>query len=208
MKKDRKDLKGKLVVSKPQRIYHLLLLVFPLGLFVFIILAVYHVVRDKEGSILFFTCVAIMFVMGMIGLIGYVWKFLDDPILGRYSFDKNGITFYTPLRTITFIYEECAEIGFTRWIGGGAITNQYIYYIYFSKRTLTAEQRAYLFWRRSKTKRGKRRMPLYQSEYVLFQYRPDIFSSFVECVPEKYKQGLLFTEKKLKLKAYERFLHR
>lgn len=169
-----------------------------------IIIAVIHVVHQKEEGALFFICYTILFAWSVLVLIIGVWKYLDDPILGKFSFDVNGITFYTPLRTITFLYDECAEIGFTRWIGGTVIKQNYIYYIYLSKRTLTEEQRLNLFLGRSKKKRGNRHMPLYQSEYILFQYRSDIFSSFVECVPERYKQGLIFTEKHLNLKAFKR----
>ena len=151
----------------------------------------------------------LLFAMAVIGFFGYAWKFFDDPILGKFSFDKTGVTFYTPLRIITFPYDECAEIGFTRWIAGGAIANRrYLYYIFFSKKTLTEEQRAYLFEGRSKNKRGKHNKPLYQSEYVLFQYRPDVFADFIECVPERFRNKLIQEKENLDLKPYEKFLNR
>ena len=153
-------------------------------------------------------CLILIILTDVFSMIALIWIVIDDPILGRFSFDEKGITFYTPRQTVTFLYDECAEIGFTRWYGGSGIKQyRFIYYIYFSKRTLTEEQRAYLF-ERSKKKRGKRNRLLYQSEYVLFQYRPDIFSLFIKCVPERFKQGLIFTEKNLNLNWYEKFLHR
>ena len=198
----------KYVASKRQRLLHFLILFYPLGVLAFVIIAIINVVKDKQGDIVFWLCIVFFIFLSVPGFIGYLWKFFDDPILGRFSFDKDGVTFYTPLRSITFLYEECAEIGITRWIGGGQIKTQYIYYVFLSKKVLTDEQRAYLFLGRSKKKRGKRHMPLYQSEYVLFQYRPDIFASFIECVPEQFKNGLLWKEKNLNLRPYERILHR
>ncbi len=199
----------KYVASKRQRLLHLLVLILtPLALYVFGIKTVIHVVNEKQDDIVFWVCILLFILDGIFCFLALLWKFLDDPILGRFSFDKDGVTFYTPLRSITFLYEECAEIGITRWIGGGQIKAQYIYYVFLSKKVLTDEQRAYLFLGRSKKKRGKRHMPLYQSEYVLFQYRPDIFASFIECVPEQFKNGLLWKEKNLNLRPYERILHR
>lgn len=149
-----------------------------------------------------------LLAMSITGGAGYAWKYFDDPILGKFSFDKTGVTFYVPLRRIIFPYDECAEIGFTRWIAGGAIANhRYLYYIYFSKKKLTEEQRAYLFEGRSKKKHGKHNKPLYQSEYVLFQYRPNVFADFIECVPERFRSKLIQEEKDLDLKPYEKFLN-
>ena len=199
----------KYIASKPQTVYHLFLLCLPLGLQILLVCCVIHVVQDNQDDVLFYCNMGLLFSLSIFGFLGYLWRFIDDPILGRFSFDTEGITFYTLRRKITFQYDECVEIGFTRWIAGGVVTNhRYIYYIYFSKKTLTDEQRTFLFWERSKKKRGKRQMPLYQSEYVLFQYRPDVFSEFIKHIPEHYKKELVLAEKQLDLKAYEKFLHR
>ena len=115
-------------------------------------------------------------------LVASVRPFFDDPLLGKFSFDQTSVTFYTPLRTITFHYDECVEIGFTRWG---------INYIYFSKKYLTLKQRSRLFAGRSKKKRGRLNMPLYQSEYIMFQYRPKVFDEFIHCVPAQFREKLL-----------------
>ncbi len=199
----------KYIASKPQRVFHLYPVILGVALLIYTIVGTIHVVRNNEGDFIIFTCMAISFGMSIVAGGGYAWKYLDDPILGKFSFDKDGITFYTPLRTIIFLYDECEEIGFTRWIAGGTITNHnYIYYIYFSKKVLTEEQRAYLFEGRSKKKRGKHNKPLYQSEYVLFQYRPDFFPDFIECVPERFRGRLVREEENIDFKSYEKFLNR
>ena len=182
--------------SNLQRVNMVILLLYPLSTIIVISLGSYHLVYEKQGNLFLFLCLSVFFVAAVYAFIALIIIIIDDPILGRFSFDEKGITFYTPRRTITFLYDECAEIGFTRWRG---LFCRYNYYIYFSKRTLTEEQRAYLF-ERSKKKRGKRNRHLYQSEYVLFQYRPDIFSSFIESVPERFKRRLIITEKNLNLK--------
>ena len=170
------------------------------------------VTQDPNSDILYYPALVSSFLIFVSGIVTFpllIWKFLDDPILGRYSFDTQGVTFYTPLRETSFRYDECAEIGFTQWVGGSTLHNQkYIYYIYFSKKMLTDEQRHFLFLGRSKTKRGKRNMPLYQSEYALFQYQPDVFSEFIQYVPEQFREKLILAEKRLDLKPYEKFLHR
>ena len=146
-------------------------------------------------------------IVGSGVLIQYIWKFFDEPILGRVSFDRQAVTFYTKTHTIVFPYNECVEIGFTKWFGDTA-PGRYVYYIYFSKIALNEDQRSHLFEGRSKTKRGKRNMPLYQSEYVLFQYRAEVFADFIECVPERFRTNLIETAESLHLNWYERILHK
>jgi hypothetical protein len=166
--------------------------------------AFYHHVAENEEVFLVYFLVAIYLALGSFVGGAYAWKFFEEPILGKFSFNKKGITFYTPIRTITFLYDECAEIGFAQWIGGGGR----IFYIYFSKCPITYKQRAVLFYRRSKKKRGKLNLPLYQSEFVLFQYRPDVFEELIECVPERFRDRLIREEAHLNLKPWEKVLHR
>ena len=158
---------------------------------------------NKDG-LLVFILLHFYVALWIIGGVGYAWKFFEEPILGKFSFDKKSITFYTPIRTITFLYDECAEIGFAGWKGPGGR----IFYIYFSKCRITDEQRAVLFFRRSKKKRGKLNLPLYQSEFVLFQYRPDVFAELIECVPERFRDRLIREEARLNLTPWEKILHR
>lgn len=132
-------------------------------------------------------------------LIGY--KLLDDPVLGKVSFDNMGVNFHTPLRTIRYLYGECAEIGFTKWPGPGGTA----YYIYLSKVKITDEQRDYLFRGRSKRKRGKRNMPLYHSEYLLFQYTNDVFDAFIDTVPSKFRDELIRKKIEMGISVYDRY---
>ena len=141
-------------------------------------------------------------------LINALWVFFDDPLLGKFSFDTNGITFYLPFKTLTFPYAFCQEIAFTRWVGASAVYNpQYNYYIYLSKKELSESQREYLLWKRSKKKKKNRDMPLYQREFVVFQYTPKIFADFIKCVPEPFRSKLIEEESKLNLTPREKRLN-
>ena len=50
-------------------------------------------------------------------------------------------------------------------------------------------------------------MPLYQSEYVLFQYSPEVFAEFIKCVPEPFRSKLIEEESHLNLTPREKRLN-
>ncbi len=196
------------ISSKRQRVLHLCTLLFPLAGMAFCARCVIREIRSSELSLPYLCLFVICLFFSGIGFFGYAWKFFDDPILGKFSFDLHGVKFFTPIRTIEYSYADCAEIGFTRWFGANTLSNQqYMYYIYLSKIPLTEEQRSYLFEGRSKTRRGKRNMPLYQSEYVLFQYSPEVFAEFIKCVPEPFRSKLIEEESHLNLTPREKRLN-
>lgn len=138
--------------------------------------------------------------------VAYAWRFIDDPILREFSFDSYSVVFYKPFHRLVFNYAECVEIGFTRWVGSDAAYNQqYLYYIYLSKVALNDSQRNRLFFDRSKL--GWDNTPRYQSEFVLFQYTPEIFAEFIECVPEPFRSNLIEEESCMSLTPREQRLN-
>ena len=195
------------ISSKRQRLLHLI------GLFVHILslsLTSFYIIRavQNDERILIVSWVMCSFI-ACFGIIAIIRIFLDDPVLGRYSFDSYAVTFYTPLNTFIFPYTECKEIGFTRWVGASAASNQqYMYYIFLSKKELTEEQRRLLFEVRSKRKCMRMKRPVYQSDYLLFQYSPSVFLEFIKCVPEPFRGKLIEEEKQLNLTPREKRLNR
>ena len=190
---------SKHIASKDQRILHLEVILFCLiagiGL---IILYVKNLVQNKtifDVWTVFFLSIAPL--CALIGAVGYIYRFIDDPILGKFSFDNKIITFYLPNHKIVFLYEECKEMGITLWPGprGSLI------YVYLSKVELTDRQKNRLFGYRNK--KGKKDMPIYQSDYLLFQYTPEIFCEFIDCVPSPFREALLKEERELGLKEIE-----
>ncbi len=139
--------------------------------------------------------------LGIYAIISLLYWYLTDPILGEIIFDNIGITFFAPLKTFKFKYNECADIGFTSKYGIGRRKKEF--YVYLSKVEILPEQRRFLAARRSKKKKGKRNMPLYQSEFLMFQYTSEIFSEFIECVPSPFREELLKKERELGLKCIE-----
>ena len=131
-----------------------------------------------------FACIAFgFFILDAIALVlWHIWKLLDDPLLGEVSFDMNGATFYTKLHTYSYSYAECLDIGFISAPGGQ--------FVYLSRAHINGEQKAHLFHRIT-WRRGKRNMPLYRSEYVLFQFEADIFAEFITYVPEPFHTKLI-----------------
>ena len=120
-----------------------------------------------------------------------VWKLLSDPLLGEVSINIQGLTFYTRNTTYSFPFSECKSMGFISRPGTIYSKEQYVRFIYLSKVLITSEQKAHLFEGRSTWRRGKRNMPLYRSEYVLFQFDADIFAEFISYVPEPFHAKLI-----------------
>ena len=148
-------------------------------LFIFIKFVLFDGQRfDHIGMI----CLVIITFNCVICLTWSIWKLLDDPLLGEVSFDMNGATFYTKLHTYSYSYAECLDMGFISAPGGQ--------FVYLSRVHVNGEQKAHLFHRIT-WRRGKRNMPLYRSEYVLFQFEADIFTEFITYVPEPFHTKLI-----------------
>ena len=180
----------KYVSSRKQRSFHMLITAFTL-LSGTAILSFYFKCLIYDKLYIDFWTTFVTFVgigSAFVAAGGYFYRFLDDPILGKLSFDNKAIIFYTPLHTIAFDYKDCLEMGITRWNGPKGS----IYYVFVSKVTLTDRQKILLFANRNK--KGKKGMPKYCSEYVLFEYTEEVFREFVEFVPHHFKESLLYWE--------------
>ncbi len=127
-------------------------------------------------------CLIIIASNCMICIIWSVWKLLDDPLLGEVSFDVNGATFYTKLHIYRYPYAECLDMGFISAPGGQ--------FVYLSRVSINSEQKGYLFHRVT-WRRGKRNMPLYRSEFVIFQFEAGLFAEFISYVPEPFHTKLI-----------------
>ncbi len=169
------------------------------GFFIIYIYARYLFV-EKIGifdDIYSLTTVLLGFGSAIGGGAGCLYMLLDDPLFGRASFDLNGIYFYTPLKTIRLDFDDCMEIAFTSGNGFG-IARRYLY-VYMSKVVILSEQKCRLFDKRSKKKSKKGIMPIYQSDYFLLLYEPEIFSELIDCLPSHFKEKLLEEARELGL---------
>ncbi len=180
------------IVSISQRRYHVGLVLFDLACSSLVGLCIYQVFKQKLGDE-YLLLMMIPFAVTILTLFGLIQTFIVDPILGTISFDPYAVTLYAPLSTITFPYNECVEMGFTKWFGAGGVIN----YIYLSKKQLTDEQKSHLFPERSRRNKTIQNMPAYKKEYILFQYTPEVFEEFVKFVPKLFLEKLLFEETQL-----------
>ncbi len=132
----------------------------------------------------------------------------EDYTLGRFSFDKQGITFFAPGRSMHFDWDDVAEIGLA---DGIVPRTRYNFAVYCSKVTVPSpELRKNLALcretprLRKKTTAGLARrkglpdypsiqeqLPTYLTEYVLFHYRKRLSASFAECLPERLREPFL-----------------
>ena len=80
----------------------------------------------REGSLqaVDYFNVSILWFSAIFSLIWITSKLADDPLLGEYSFDSYGVTFYTKLHTTFFPFAECEDIGFTNRVKAGMFSNQ------------------------------------------------------------------------------------
>ena len=185
--------------------------VFVLPLWIFVFYGYYLKQLDLGWVLLFvfFGCLA-FYVIGK----DYIWNRRNDLLMGEFSFDCERITFHCPSHSTVFQYSECVEIGLT----GAFVTNplsvlpQRAFFVYLSKRKLTDNQRFSLVRFHRIISYKKRRewddIPVFEKEYVLFQYNPEVFKEFVKCVPEQYRDALLADEKKLLLSRLEEYINR
>ena len=176
----------KYVASKSQRRYWLVIDFGTVGGVLIIGLLIYEIFNHNLGKdyllLMVFPCILIP-----VSVADLIKTHLTDPILGKMSFDHYAVTMYTPRRTISIPYMECAEIGLTLWRGAGGP----ICYVYLSKKPLSFEQMANLFPQRLQKKKTVQGMPAYIDDYVLFQYTPDVFSEFVKYIPESLKEKVV-----------------
>lgn len=129
----------------------------------------------------------------------FYWSMID-PIFGKVSFDIEGTTFFTPVKTFRFKYTDCKDIGFTSWYGFRR--SRIVFYVYFSKIEISSEQRIFLAGKRSRKKGRKSDMPVYLTDYLLFQYEPEVFSGLIESVPSHFRKKLLDEARELGLKSF------
>ncbi len=168
--------------------------------------------QDGNNSVIFTLVYLLNMTIFIFVLVSVLKLFLCDPILGTFSFDDERIVIYNKTHVISFRFDDCKEIGLTRWLGGGTLSNhQFIYYVYFSKTRLTKEQRYYLFQRRNESEYKNSRlginMPRYKSEYIMIQYTPEVFKRIIECVPLEFRDNLVQKEKSIILSRYEQWLN-
>ena len=139
-----------------------------------------------------------------------------DLLFGYYTFDGEKLVFQCPTHTTVFQYDECAEAGFTR-VKAGALSAgwpyaQFVYYIYLSKRKLTDAQRSGLLqYHRTELHKHQRKqedIPVFESEYVLFQYTPEAYEEFKKRIPERIRKELEEAEKSVILTRYEERMSR
>ena len=185
--------------------------VFVLPLWIFVFYGYYLKQLDLGWVLLFvfFGCLA-FYVVGK----DYIWNCRNDLLMGEFSFDCERITFHCPSHSTVFLYSDCVEIGFTV----AFVTNplsvlpQRAFFVYLSKRELTDDQRFSLVRYHRTISYKKRRewddIPVFEKEYVLFQYNPEVFKEFIKCVPEQYRDVLLVEEKKLLLSRFEEYVNR
>ena len=170
----------------------------------------------RGGNLLAF-CI---FFFGFFMIVGLIVRTIDlyrkDLLFGYYTFDDEKLVFQCPTHTTVFQYDECAEAGFTRVRARafemGSPYAQFVYYIYLSKRKLTDAQRSGLLqYHRTELHKHQRKqedIPVFESEYVLFQYTPEAYEEFKKCIPERIRNELEEAEKSVVLTRYEERMSR
>lgn len=142
--------------------------------------------------------------------INYIGVSRNDLLAGTYQLDKKGIKLTCPSREVFFSYEDCSEVGIVKVRANGRIGLE-LYYIYFSKRSLTETQKEGLlrFHRYKKFKRiiEREQLPRFETDYVMMQYDPGVFDEVVKYIPEEYRSGLCEQEKKVRLAGFVEYLH-
>lgn len=189
----------KYVASKSQRKYWLIADIYYIAGFYIIGLLIYEIFNHDLGKDYLILMIIPCTIMPA-GTVELIRTHLTDPLLGKMSFDHYAVTMYTPKRTITIPYMECAEVGLTLWHGAGGP----VCYVYLSKKPLSFEQMANLFLERLRKKKRVQGMPAYIDDYVLFQYTPDVFSEFVKYIPESLKEKVVDEAQEWELAKEER----
>ena len=168
-------------------------------------------IADKDYSLLIF-----LLVLFIVLVLDVMYIFNNDSIFGYFSFDDKKLIYYRPHRNIEFRFDECEDIGFTRGLMDTRIPcfarGQIARYVYFSKVKVSYDQKLFMGQIREKKKNAYTpttvKLPLYETEYVLVQYRPKLFSELVKRVPERFREDLLRQEKELVFTRYEKRKHR
>ncbi len=189
--------------SKSQLRYRLL----PLPGFVFVLFACGKAFQEfllDDANIVYWIMTIVASLYTLYVAVLWIRAILIDPLVGRVSFNDEAVVFYTATKTYVYPYEDVEEIGFAR--GPGSMG--YIYYVYFSKKRITNEMRPYFIPRRKPGKELKNCLPEYITEYVYYQYQPEVFKSMLEHLPKRFKQDLIDFEKNMVLSFGERIMHR
>ena len=142
--------------------------------------------------------------------INYIGVSRNDLLAGTYQLDKKGIKLTCPSREVFFSYKDCSEVGIVEVRANGR-SGLDLYYIYFSKRSLTETQKEELLrvHRYKKFKRiiEREQLPRFETDYVMMQYDPGVFDEVVKYIPEEYRSGLCEQEKKVRLAGFLEYLH-
>ena len=152
---------------------------------------------EKADKIEIYDLSILFVVLGAFGagtliIVTTLKAFFFDPLAGKYSFNKEGITFYTWIKVIHYPWEELVEVGFT--IAIVEVTHP-LPFIYFSKRKVSHENRGKLLQYRSFKQSKIHNMPIYVKDYALVQYNKKQFQQLLEVVPDHIKEQLIEEEK-------------
>jgi len=170
---------------------------------------VFYVIRNM-GKQPFICWIVIVLMEGgaLVGIWSAIYNFLNDPLFWKCSFDEREITLYSWLKQIRFYWTDFIDAGFTRWQADAGIgTKDYIYFIYFSKKRITLDNKMWIFSHRSFRKPKKPNLPVYLNDYVLIQYSIKRFDLLTGMLPSELGEKLIEERKHIRLKIYEKLLN-
>ena len=65
----------------------------------------------SERELFDFLCFLVLSIISLVSFIALIKAILTNYAVGEYSFNSEGVTFYTRVNTFVFRYDECAQIG-------------------------------------------------------------------------------------------------
>ncbi len=147
---------------------------------------------NVNTSIILISCI----IFG-IGIIDLCISIAYNPLYSKFCVDTQGFTFCLA-KTKQIRWDDLKFYGIIQWRPFGFC--HYITYVYGAKSELSLKEAQDFLSKATKK----------NSRLVFFQYTPQAFSDFIECVPLEYRNNLMKTVQNSveKMTKAERFLHR
>ena len=136
-------------------------------------------------------------------------SYLDDPFFGHFTLYYDKIVFNTLKgKEYIFRYDACADIGVVEWINRDRNSRSSAV-VYFSKTQLPDDTKHRLIEavasvNLSRNYKQKMGLTQYKSDYILFEYREEVFNDLLNCVPEWAQKSLLESKEKA-MKEIDKF---
>ena len=131
----------------------------------------------------------------------------SDPLSegGEYYYDEKGIRFNTYGEELEYLWDEFIDTGLSIWT---FYFKPVYYFVYFSKRPISQEDKNLIVKYRSMKKPIKNDMPIYITDYVLIPYTEQEFQRLIEVVPKWMREKLTEEKRNMKYTPCEKGLKR